>query len=194
VDALFAPAADAFYSGGHATFVEVTGLDRHLCGATRPGHFRGVCTVVLKLFNLVKPARAYFGRKDIQQFLILAKMVKDLSLDVEMIGVDTVREASGLALSSRNAFLSPEQKDAATSLRRGLALAHAAFEAGEKNAELLKGLIRAEIESSPLARIDYVEIVDRESLQPLGTVDVPAVMAIAVFYGATRLIDNREVE
>jgi pantoate--beta-alanine ligase len=197
-DAIFAPEAAGFYGADHATYVDVAGLDRHLCGASRPGHFRGVCTVVLKLFNLVKPRRAYFGQKDIQQFLILAKMVEDLAVEVEMIGVETVREtaadSAGLALSSRNAYLTPEQRRAATSLYRGLTRARAALEAGERNAEALKALIRAEIEGSSPTRVDYVEIVSRSALAPLETVEVPAVMAVAVFYGTTRLIDNVLVE
>jgi pantoate--beta-alanine ligase len=194
VDAIFAPDAQAFYAKDHATYVDVEGLDRHLCGAARPGHFRGVCTVVLKLFNLVKPGRAYFGQKDIQQFLILDKMVKDLSLDLAMIRVDTVREtgedSAGLALSSRNAYLTTEQRRAATALYRGLSHARQAREAGEKSAATLKNLIRAEIGASPLARIDYVEIVTASDLQPVDSVEAPVVMAVAVFYGTTRLIDN----
>lgn len=194
VDAVFAPEPEAFYAKDHATYVDVEGLDRHLCGAARPGHFRGVCTVVLKLFNLVRPRRAYFGRKDIQQFLILRKMAADLALDIELIGVDTVREtargAEGLALSSRNAYLNEQQRAAATALYRGLARARDAYRAGERNAGILKSLVRAEIEASPLARIDYVEIVAESDLQPVDAVDVPAVLAVAVFYGTTRLIDN----
>jgi pantoate--beta-alanine ligase len=194
VDAIFAPEVADFYDQGHSTYVDVEGLDRFLCGAARPGHFRGVCTVVLKLFNLVKPQRAYFGQKDIQQFLILDKMVADLSLDLEMIPVETVREdsgdAAGLALSSRNAYLGPEQKLAATALYRGLRRAREAHAAGERNAETLRGLARAEIESSHPTRIDYVELVSRARLEPLATLDGPAVLAVAVFYGTTRLIDN----
>jgi pantoate--beta-alanine ligase len=190
VDAIFAPEVKDFYAKDHATYVDVEGLDRFLCGAARPGHFRGVCTVVLKLFNLVKPHRAYFGRKDIQQFIILAKMVKDLSLDLEMIGVDTVREESGLALSSRNVYLTDEQREAASALYRGLGRARDARAAGETNAATLKKIILDEIEASPLARIDYVEVVAQSDLQPVDVADVPVVMAVAVFYGTTRLIDN----
>src|SRR5690606_21004738 len=128
VDVVFAPEADAFYGPDHATTVDVAGLDRHLCGAARPGHFRGVCTVVLKLFNLMKPHRAWFGKKDIQQALILKRMVSDLSLDVEMMLSDTVREPSGLALSSRNRYLTDEERERATSLHRGLTRAREAYE------------------------------------------------------------------
>lgn len=190
VDAVFAPEAGSFYDKDHATTVDVDGLDRHLCGAARPGHFRGVCTVVLKLFHLVKPHRAWFGKKDIQQALILKRMVADLSLDVEMILSETVREPSGLALSSRNMYLTPDERERATALRRGLLRARAAYAGGERDARALSALIRAEIEDSQPTRIDYVEIVSQARLEPVATVDGPAVMAVAVFYGTTRLIDN----
>ena len=197
VDILFAPEASAFYAPDHATYCEVEGLDRHLCGASRPGHFRGVCTVVLKLFNLVQPRRAYFGKKDIQQALILRKMAADLSLNLEMILVDTVREPSGLALSSRNAYLSDEDKQRATSLYRGLSAARNAYQNGECNAEILKSIVRNEIDSGPVGadnyppnRIDYIEIVSQSKLEPIAIIDQPAVIAVAVYYGKTRLIDN----
>lgn len=190
VDAIFAPEVAAFYDKDHVTTVDVAGLDRYLCGAARPGHFRGVCTVVLKLFNLVKPHRAWFGKKDIQQALILKRMVSDLSLDVEMILSETVREPSGLALSSRNAYLTPDERDRAAALRRGLLRARDAYASGERDARALAGLIRTEIEGSRPTRIDYVELVSQARLEPVATVDAPAVMAVAVFYGTTRLIDN----
>lgn len=190
VDVLFAPEADAFYAAGHATFVDVEGLDRHLCGAARPGHFRGVCTVVLKLFNLVKPRRAWFGQKDIQQALILKRMVSDLAVDVEMVLSPTVREPSGLALSSRNKYLSEDEKSRASALYRGLTRAREAWGRGERAAAALAALARAEIERSAPTRIDYVEVVSQARLHPLETVDEPAVVAVAVFYGTTRLIDN----
>ncbi len=190
VDILFAPEAADFYAADHATHCEVSGLDRHLCGASRPGHFRGVCMVVLKLSHLVRPQRAYFGKKDIQQALILKKMVVDLSLDLEMILVDTVREPSGLALSSRNAYLSDDEKQRASSLYRGLTRASGAYGNGERDAEILKSLIRGEIEASKPTRIDYVEIVSQIRLEPISKIDQPAVMAVAVYYGKTRLIDN----
>jgi pantoate--beta-alanine ligase len=194
VVAIFAPTPAHFYGPDHATTVDVAGLDRFLCGAARPGHFRGVCTVVLKLFQLVKPRRAYFGKKDAQQYFILARMVDDLAVDVEMVPVETVRETegpgAGLALSSRNAYLSDSQREAATSLYRGLRRAREAREAGETNAEILKTLIRSEIEASHPTRIDYIEIVSQSRLEPVRSVDRPVVMAVAVFYGTTRLIDN----
>jgi pantoate--beta-alanine ligase len=190
VAAIFAPETADFYAKDHATYVDVEGLDRHLCGAARPGHFRGVCTVVLNLFNLAKPTRAYFGRKDIQQYFILAKMVSDLSLDLEMVPVDTVREPSGLALSSRNAYLSPDEKERATAIQRGLEKARAAHAAGERRGAALAGLVRAEIEASRPTRVDYVELVSQSALAPVEAADVPCVLAAAVFYGNTRLIDN----
>ncbi len=190
VDAVFAPEADGFYSEDHATYCEVEGFDSYLCGASRPGHFRGVCTVVLKLFNLVRPHRAYFGKKDIQQALILRKMVADLSLNLEMVLVDTVREPSGLALSSRNAYLSEDEKQRAGSLYKALSQARALYEAGERDAEKLKAVLRGEIEASRPTRVDYVEIVSQAGLQPIASLEQPAIMAVAVFYGKTRLIDN----
>ncbi|MDB5106724.1 MAG: Pantothenate synthetase [Fibrobacteres bacterium] len=190
VAAIFAPEASDFYAPDFSTFCEVAGLDLHLCGAARPGHFRGVCTVVLKLFNIVQPQRAYFGQKDIQQALILKKMVRDLSLDLEMEIVETLREPSGLALSSRNVFLSPDERSRATALSRGLFLAREAWAKGGKSAAALKGIMRGEIEASSPTRIDYIEAVSQSALAPLDTLDVPAVLALAVFYGKTRLIDN----
>jgi pantoate--beta-alanine ligase len=190
VDALFAPEPADFYAKDHATFVDVAGLDRHLCGAARPGHFRGVCTVVMKLFQIVKPHRAYFGQKDIQQALILEKMVRDLSVDLEMHIVETVREPSGLALSSRNVYLTPDEKDRALALSRGLQAAKAAWQAGEKDADALRAILRGALEASAPDRIDYAEVVSRSLLQPLSTVEEPAVLAVAAFYGKTRLIDN----
>jgi pantoate--beta-alanine ligase len=190
VDAIFAPEPEDFYAPDFSTYCEVAGLDRFLCGASRPGHFRGVCTVVLKLFNIIKPTRAYFGQKDIQQALILKKMVRDLSVDLEMRIVETVREESGLALSSRNVYLTPDEKVRATSLSRGLFKAREAWSKGEKSAETLKGAIRSEIEASAPTRIDYIEAVAQSSLAPIAALDVPSVLAVAVFYGKTRLIDN----
>jgi len=168
----------------------VAGLDKFLDGASRPGHFRGVCTVVLKLFNIVKPTRAYFGQKDIQQALILRKMVRDLSLDLEMEIVETVREPSGLALSSRNVYLTPDEKGRATALSRGLFRAKEAWAKGEKSAGALKGMLRTEIEASSPTRIDYLEVASQARLEPVDQTGEPAVIAVAVFYGKTRLIDN----
>jgi pantoate--beta-alanine ligase len=188
--AVFAPEAGDFYPPDFSTYCEVAGLDKYLCGATRPGHFRGVCTVVLKLFNIVRPRRAYFGQKDIQQALILKKMVRDLSLDLEMEIVETLREPSGLALSSRNVFLSPDEKGRAVALSRGLFRAREAWARGEKSAAALKGILTTEIEASSPTRIDYIEAVSQADLAPKDALAGPSVLAVAVFYGKTRLIDN----
>jgi pantoate--beta-alanine ligase len=144
----------------------------------------------MKLFQIVKPHRAYFGQKDIQQALILTRMVRDLGVDLEMRLVETVREPSGLALSSRNIYLSPEERDRATALSRGLKAAKAAWEAGERGGDALRGLMRKELEASSPTRIDYAEVVSQARLEPVDRVDEPAVLAVAAFYGKTRLIDN----
>ena len=190
VDVVFAPEAGDFYAADHAAFVNVEGLDRHLCGAARPGHFRGVCTVVLKLFHVVKPHHAWFGKKDIQQALILTRMVSDLAVDVEMVLSETVREPSGLALSSRNAYLDEDERHRAAALYRGLSAARDAHAAGERDAAVLTGLVRAVLDASRPTRVDYVELVSRSRLEPVDRADGPCLIAVAVFYGTTRLIDN----
>ncbi|MDB5049545.1 MAG: Pantothenate synthetase [Fibrobacteres bacterium] len=190
VAAIFAPEAPTFYPPDFSAYCEVPGPDRFLDGASRPGHFRGVCTVVLKLFNIVNPDRAYFGQKDIQQALILRKLVRDFSLDLELEIVETVREATGLALSSRNVYLTPDEKSRATALSRGLFRAKEAWTRGEKSAETLKAMMRSEIEASSPTRIDYIEAVSQADLAPAETLSKPSVLAVAVFYGKTRLIDN----
>ncbi len=188
VDVVFCPDDPAeLYPPGHATFVEVEGLDRHLCGASRPGHFRGVCTVVLKLWNLVRPDLAFFGEKDFQQLAIVQRMHRDLFLGGTIVPMPTVREPDGLALSSRNARLSPEARVQARALPRFLAQVRARFEAGERRvAALLDGAERA---LAP-GRVDYVSVVDAETLAPVDRVAAPAVAAAAVFYGPVRLIDH----
>lgn len=190
VHALFAPDTTAFYDRDHSTYCDVQGLDSHLCGASRPNHFRGVCTVVLKLFNLVQCQHAYFGQKDIQQALILKRMVRDLALPLAMHIVPTVREASGLAMSSRNRYLSEGERARATALFRGLQAAIQAHAAGEKDAARLKDIVRGEMLSAYPTRIDYIEAVDQATLTPQLQLDMPAVLAVAVFFGKTRLIDN----
>ncbi len=190
VAAVFAPEAPAFYPPDFSTYCEVQGLDAFLDGAARPGHFRGVCTVVLKLFNIVDPDRAYFGQKDIQQALILRKMTRELSLDLEMLIVETVREASGLALSSRNMYLTPDEKERATALSRGLIEAKGAWMRGERSAAALKRIMKEAIDASAPTRIDYLEAVAQADLAPVETLSGPSVLAVAVFYGKTRLIDN----
>jgi pantoate--beta-alanine ligase len=190
VAAVFSPEAKDFYAPDHSTYCDVEGLGNYLCGASRPGHFRGVCTVVLKLFNIAQPTRAYFGQKDIQQALILRKMVRDLSLDLDLKIVETVREPSGLALSSRNVYLTPDEKQRATALSRGLFKAKEAWSRGEKSGDALQAIVRAEIDASAPTRVDYVEVVSQSKLAPIDRVEEPAVIAVAVFYGKTRLIDN----
>lgn len=190
VDAILAPEPGDFYAPDHATYCDVEGLGDHLCGAARPGHFRGVCTVVQKLFHIVQPHRAYFGQKDIQQALILRRMVRDLSLDIEMNIVETAREPSGLALSSRNVYLSEEEKERALALSRGLREAEAAWARGVADADTLRGILRRALEASSPTRIDYAEVVSRDRLAPVSRIEGPAVLAVAAWYGKTRLIDN----
>jgi len=191
IDLAFCPTPEVMYPPGAQTFVEVRELQRPLCGASRPGHFAGVATVVTKLFHITKPHLAVFGEKDYQQLAIIRRMVRDLDFGIEIASVPIVREPDGLALSSRNAYLSPEQRQAALSLSKGLAAAQAAHASGERSAAALLAAARAPIEAEPLARIDYVELRDADELTPIERVVRPAVLALAVFVGTTRLIDNR---
>jgi pantoate--beta-alanine ligase len=190
VDLVFAPDAAAMYPDGYQTTVEVRELAAPMCGASRPGHFAGVASVVAKLFHITQPHVAVFGQKDFQQLAIIRRMVRDLDFDIEIVGMPIVREADGLALSSRNAYLSPEERRQALALSRGLGAAEARFAAGERRAAALVEAARAEIDRAPLARIDYLELRDAGSLRPVELVDSPAVLALAVFFGKTRLIDN----
>jgi pantoate--beta-alanine ligase len=189
-DVLFAPTEKEMYRRPQATIVEVPEMAAHLCGRFRPGHFRGVATVVAKLFGIVQPDRAYFGRKDAQQLAIIARMAADLDMPVEIVPVATVREADGLALSSRNRRLSAEERRAAPVLFRALTAVKASIEAGRRDtaAALSAGL--AIFEAEPLARPEYLEIADAASLQPAGRIEGPVLIAGAVWIGATRLIDN----
>ncbi len=190
-DALFAPAAGAMYAADHATWVDVPELAKTLCGRDRPGHFRGVCTVVAKLFQLILPAVAVFGEKDRQQLTILRRMVRDLNIPVTLIGCPIVREASGLAMSSRNAYLSDEENAAAPQLYAGLQLAKAMADAGETDTAVLGRAVLAHWETHmPLGRVDYLSFVDPENLQPVARIGGPALVAAAVRLGKTRLIDN----
>ncbi len=194
IDLAFCPDAAAMYPAGAQTFVEVRELQRPLCGASRPGHFAGVATIVAKLFHITKPHLAVFGEKDYQQLAIIRRMTRDLDFDVTIVGVPIVREPDGLAMSSRNAYLSPEQRTAALALSRGLAAAAAAFAAGERDAASLVATARAPITAivdAGLARIDYLELRDPDDLTELVRVEKRAVLAMAVFVGTTRLIDNR---
>lgn len=190
VDLLFYPSVEEMYPEGYKTYVEVTDLQDKLCGRSRPGHFRGVCTVVLKLFNLVQPDEAYFGWKDAQQVIILQKMVEDLNLPVKIVPLPLVRDHDGLALSSRNTYLNPEERQAALVLKKSLDLAEKLIREGEREVEKIKSKMVELITAEPLARIDYVEIVDLKTLESLNRLDRDALVAVAVFIGKTRLIDN----
>ncbi|MCD8180106.1 MAG: pantoate--beta-alanine ligase [Firmicutes bacterium] len=186
---IFNPDADEMYDGA-LTFVDMNKITKVLCGKTRPIHFSGVCTVVSKLFNIVTPDRAYFGQKDAQQLCVIRKMVKDLNFDIEIVGCPIIREADGLARSSRNTYLSADERKAALCLSRSLGIGYDLIADGERDVKTITGAIRAEIEREPLARIDYVEIVDLNQLEPLEEVKKPLLCAMAVYIGKTRLIDN----
>ncbi|PTL36413.1 pantoate--beta-alanine ligase [Candidatus Methylomirabilis limnetica] len=190
VDLVFTPSAEAIYPDGFQTYVDVTEITDGLCGASRPGHFRGVTTIVTKLFNLVRPHRAYFGQKDYQQSAVVRRLVDDLNLDLEIVLLPTIREADGLAMSSRNVRLTPEERQAACVLYASLRLTEERVEAGERNTKLLLDEMRTMIETEPLARIDYVALCDPETLKPLDQIEGPMLAAIAVRFGETRLIDN----
>jgi len=192
-DILFYPDAGAMYPDGYKTYVEVIDIQDRLCGESRPGHFRGVCTVVLKLFNIVLPDLAFFGQKDAQQAIILKKMAGDLNLDVKIETMPIVREADGLAMSSRNTYLNAEERKAAPILFSSLREARSLFEKGERRAGILIGRMKALIAAEPLARLDYVEIVNPQTLAPLDEINREALIAMAVFVGKTRLIDNTVV-
>lgn len=190
VDALFAPEPQTMYPAGSQTWVEATEVTRGLCGDHRPGHFRGVTTVVAKLFNIVKPHIALFGEKDYQQLRAIERMVKDLNFDLEIVPIATVREADGLAMSSRNAYLTPDERQKALSLSRALKAAGARFRAGARQAAELASAARDVLEGTPGLRVEYVEAVDAETLAPMTTIERPVVVAIAAHVGKTRLIDN----
>jgi pantoate--beta-alanine ligase len=190
VDIVFAPAAEAMYPPGAQTWVEATEITQGLCGAHRPGHFRGVTTIVAKLFNIVKPHVALFGEKDFQQLRAIERMVKDLDFDIEIVPMPTVRERDGLAMSSRNAYLSPEERMRALSLSRALEAAREAFAAGARDPRVLTCAAAAVLAATQGLRIEYVETVDAETLAAIRRVERPAVVAIAAHVGKTRLIDN----
>lgn len=191
VDYLFAPTASDIYPAEFSTYVTVEGLSEQLEGASRQGHFRGVATVVAILLNIVRPDVAFFGQKDAQQAAVLKRMVRDLAFDTKVVVLPIVREESGLALSSRNAYLSDEQKRAATVLHRGLSQAAQAYSDGERDAHRLIEIVSSTIAAEPLARVDYVSLNDAETFQPLAQVEErPALLSVAVYIGKTRLIDN----
>ena len=193
-DLIFNPEPEEMYAPDFCTYVDMDHLTKGLCGASRPIHFRGVCTVVSKLFHIVQPDRAYFGQKDAQQLAVIRRMVRDLNMPLEIIGCPIIREEDGLAKSSRNTYLSAEERQAALCLSRGLNKGKAAIEAGETDAAKVKAIITAEIEAEPLSRIDYVEIVDLNNLEPVASTEGSILTAIAVYIGKTRLIDNFIIE
>jgi pantoate--beta-alanine ligase len=191
VDYIFAPTVDEIYPKGFSTYVNVEGLSEQLEGSARPGHFRGVATVVTILLNTVRPDFAFFGQKDAQQALVIRRLVKDLAFDTEIVILPTVREDSGLAISSRNLYLSAEEQTAASVIHRALTQAKTAYKDGERSASRLADIIRTTIETEPRARLDYVNISDAETLEKLDKLDErPILIAVAVYIGKTRLIDN----
>jgi pantoate--beta-alanine ligase len=194
VDSLFAPSMGEIYPPGFATYVVVDGLGERLEGRSRPGHFRGVTTVVLKLFEIVQPARAYFGRKDAQQASIIRRMASDLNLDTQIIICPIVREADGLALSSRNAYLRGEERAAATALYRALVAARERIESGQRLAAPLLEEMRRALSSEPRVAVDYAELVDADTFESVSSVRGTCLVALAAFVGSTRLIDNMLIE
>jgi len=191
IDFLFAPSAEEMYPPGATTYVKVEEIADRLCGRSRPGHFRGVATVVSKLFNIVQPDFAFFGLKDAAQFAVIRRMVRDLNIPVEIVGCPIVRESDGLAMSSRNVYLSGEERRQALVLSRALKNVEESFHAGECDTQKLIALAKQVIAAEPAVRLDYFEIVDPDSLKPLSTIgDQPALAAVAAFVGNTRLIDN----
>jgi pantoate--beta-alanine ligase len=191
VNIVFMPSAEDMYPPRYSTWVNVEKVTERLEGAIRPGHFRGVATVVAKLFNIVQPDKAYFGQKDAQQVVVIKKMVSDLNMNLEVVVVPTVREPDGLAMSSRNVYLNPEERKAALVLYESLKLAQKLWDKGERNADVIRKQMTALIQSEPRAeRIDYVSIADAETLEELDRIDRPAVVSLAVKIGKPRLIDN----
>lgn len=193
VDAVFLPSAAAMYPTGYSTYVDELALSQTLCGKSRPGHFRGVCTVVLKLFNILSPDAAVFGEKDAQQLAVIRRMARDLNLAVKIVPLATVREADGLALSSRNQYLSAEERAQAPALRQALLAAAELARGGVRDAGVLRDAVVEMIGAAPLGRIDYVEVVDAETLAPVTEATGKILIACAVYFGKTRLIDNLTV-
>jgi pantoate--beta-alanine ligase len=190
VDLIFNPSASEMYPKDFCTYIDMDDITNELCGRSRPTHFRGVCTVVNKLFNVVTPTRAYFGQKDAQQLAVIKKMVTDLSMNIEVVGCPIVREDDGLAMSSRNAYLNPAERAAALILSQALHTGEQLVSNGERSSQKIISAIRNVIETQPLAKIDYVEVVDNNTMQKVNTIDGQTLVAIAVFIGKTRLIDN----
>lgn len=187
---IFHPEREDMYFDDFCTWVDMDGLTKGLCGRTRPTHFRGVCTVVSKLFHIVQPDRAYFGQKDAQQLAVIRRMVRDLNFDLEIVGCPIIREEDGLAKSSRNTYLSPEERKAATILHKGLMRGEELIRSGEKRADVIVKEITEIIQSEPLAKIDYVEVVDFDRIESIQTIEGTVLTAVAVYIGKTRLIDN----
>jgi pantoate--beta-alanine ligase len=190
VELVWTPTPEEMYQPGFQTWVSVDALTRRLEGEARPTHFRGVTTVVAKLFNAVAPDKAYFGQKDAQQAAVIRQMVKDLNFPVEIVVCPIVREADGLAMSSRNVYLTPQERQAATVLSRSLSAAKQAYDSGERQAESLRERVRETVAGEPLARLQYISCADYDSLEELETVSAKALLSMAVYFGKTRLIDN----
>ncbi|MBU0993493.1 MAG: pantoate--beta-alanine ligase [Proteobacteria bacterium] len=191
VDVVFTPTKEQLYGDRYQTYVKLENLPDHLCGLSRPVHFRGVATVVTKLFNIVKPHVALFGEKDFQQLAVIRQMVKDLNFDIDIVGVATVREKDGLAMSSRNTYLSSEERSSALSLSKALQMAQERVLKGDRDTSMILNDIRQFIESHPGTTIDYATICDPGSLEDMTVIDTPALFALAVMVGKTRLIDNK---
>jgi len=195
VDLIFHPSVEEMYAADSCTFVDMDGVTKELCGKSRPTHFRGVCTVVNKLFHIVAADRAYFGQKDAQQLSVIKRMVRDFDMDVEIIGCPIVRETDGLAKSSRNTYLNPEERQAALVLSKTIFEAERLIISGERSSDKIIAQMRAMIQAEPLAKIDYIEVVNSISIEKIEVIQGSVLIAIAVFIGKTRLIDNfiREV-
>lgn len=187
---IFNPSVEEMYTDEFNTFVDLNNLTSGLCGKSRPTHFRGVCTVVSKLFNIVNPDKAYFGQKDAQQLSIIKQMVIDLNFDIEIVSCAIVREADGLAKSSRNTYLSKEERQAATIINKSLKKAKSLIKSGERDSKKIINFIKNEISKEPLAKIDYISTVDNKSIKSVRTIEDGSLIAVAVFIGNTRLIDN----
>lgn len=194
VDLIFHPEVEEMYAEGFCSFVDMNGLTKELCGKSRPIHFRGVCTVVSKLFNIVTPDKAFFGQKDAQQLAVIRRMVKDLNMDIEIVGCPIIREADGLAKSSRNTYLNDEECKAALILSQTIRLGEKLVKEGEKDAGKLVAAMKENIEKEPFAKIDYVEAVNMDTIEKVDAIAPNTLVAMAVYIGKTRLIDNFIVE
>ncbi len=190
VDLIFHPEVEEMYADGFCSFVDMNGLTKELCGKSRPVHFRGVCTVVNKLFNIVTPDKAFFGQKDAQQLAVIRRMVTDLNMDIEIIGCPIIREEDGLAKSSRNTYLNGEERQAALILSQTIRLGEQLVQNGERNAETLVAAMKANLAKEPMARVDYVEAVSMDTIEKIDRLEGCVLVAMAVYIGTTRLIDN----